>query len=82
VESVRFCLAEMDEKKTKQEEEEQEPDMVVIQFTFTRDLTGSFLTNFLPFIICIVIGHTTVYIKSFKISASMNLTLLLVLVTL
>ena len=68
VESVRFCEGETEE--------------VIVQFTFTRDLTGSFLTNFLPFIICIVIGHTTVYIKSFKISAGTNLTLLLVLVTL
>jgi hypothetical protein len=79
VEAVRFCLATEDQKE---QQEDEELNMVLIQFTFTRDLTGSFLTNFLPFVICIVIGHTTVYIKSFKISASMNLTLLLVLVTL
>jgi hypothetical protein len=48
----------------------------------TRDLTGSFLGNFLPFIFCIIIGHTTVYQPNFKISAATNLTLLLVLVTL
>jgi hypothetical protein len=48
----------------------------------SRDLTGSFLSNFVPFIICIVIGHTTVYEKNFRISAATNLTLLLVLNTL
>ena len=71
VKNVKFCNAIIDSSP-----------YVVIQFTFTRNLMGSLLNDFLPFLICIVIGHTTIYYENFEISAGTNLTLLLVLVTL
>jgi hypothetical protein len=71
VKDINFCNAVVDEQP-----------YVVIQFTFTRNLMGSILNDFLPFLICIIIGHTTIYYESFEIAAGTNLTLLLVLVTL
>jgi hypothetical protein len=55
---------------------------VAIRFSFSRNLIGSFMTCFLPFLVCIAIGYTTIFYHSFEVSAGTNLTLLLVLVTL
>ena len=71
VKNVKFCNAIFDRQP-----------YVVIQFAFTRNLMGSLLNDFLPFLICIIIGHTTIYYSSFEVASGTNLTLLLVLVTL
>ena len=55
---------------------------IAIRFSFSRNLMGAFLTIFLPYTVCIIIGYTTVFYNSFEVSAGTNLTLLLVLVTL
>jgi hypothetical protein len=55
---------------------------VVIRFSFSRDVFGSFMNDFLPILICSVIGYTTIFYNNFEVSAGTNLTLLLVLVTL
>jgi hypothetical protein len=55
---------------------------IIIQFTFTRNLMGSLLNDFLPFLICSIIGHTTIYYNRFELAMGTNITLLLVLVTL
>jgi hypothetical protein len=55
---------------------------IIIQFTFTRNLMGSLLNDFLPFLICSIIGHTTIYYNRFDLALGTNITLLLVLVTL
>jgi|688.fasta_scaffold1568794_1 hypothetical protein len=71
VKSVQFCNATY-----------ADGPYVIIQFTFTRNLMGSLLNDFLPYLICSIIGHTTIYYNSFEVAAATNLTLLLVLVTL
>jgi hypothetical protein len=71
VQDVKFCNATYDDGP-----------YVVIQFTFTRNLMGSLLNDFLPFLICSIIGHTTIYYNNFEVASGTNLTLLLVLVTL
>ncbi len=55
---------------------------VVIQFSLNRDIVGSLLNDFLPVLLCVVIGHTTNYYNNFEVAVATNLTLLLVLVTL
>jgi hypothetical protein len=55
---------------------------IIVQFTFTRNLMGSLLNDFLPFLICSIIGHTTIYYDKFEVALTTNLSLLLVLVTL
>jgi hypothetical protein len=71
VNSVKFCNATY-----------ADGPYVIIQFTFTRNLIGSLLNDFLPFLICSIIGHTTIYYNKFEVALGTNLTLLLVLVTL
>jgi hypothetical protein len=71
VKSVKFCNATYSDGA-----------YVIIQFSFTRNLMGSLLNDFLPFLICSIIGHTTIYYNNFEVAAGTNLTLLLVLVTL
>jgi hypothetical protein len=56
--------------------------IVVVQFSLSRDLVGSLLNDFLPVILCVVIGHASNYFNNFEVAAGTNLTLLLVLVTL
>ncbi len=55
---------------------------VVIQLSLNRDIVGSLLNDFLPVLLCVVIGHTTNYYNNFEVAVATNLTLLLVLVTL
>jgi hypothetical protein len=55
---------------------------VVVQLSMSRNLVGSLLKDFLPVLLCLVIGHSTNYFNSFEVSAGTNLTLLLVLITL
>ena len=54
----------------------------MVQVSLTRDLVGSLLNDFLPVILCVVIGHASNYFNNFEVAAATNLTLLLVLVTL
>ena len=56
--------------------------LIVIRFSFSRNLVGAIMNNFLPIVICTVIGYSTIYYDNFEVSAGTNLTLLLVLVTL
>ncbi len=51
-------------------------------FTFTRDLAGSLLVDFLPVLLSVVVGHLTNYFNNFEVAQGANLTILLVLVTL
>jgi hypothetical protein len=55
---------------------------VVVQINLTREIIGSLLNDFLPILLCVVIGHATNYFNNFEVSAGTNLTVLLVLVTL
>jgi hypothetical protein len=56
--------------------------MVVIKFTFNRDISGSLMVDYLPVLIAVVVGHLTNYFNNFEVAVGANLTILLVLVTL
>ncbi len=55
---------------------------VVVQFSLSRDLMGSLVNDFLPILLSMAIGHSTNYYNSFEIASVVNITLMLVLVTL
>jgi hypothetical protein len=56
--------------------------LVVVKFTFTRDVSGSMMVDFLPVLLSVVVGHITNYFNDFEVATGANLTILLVLVTL
>ncbi len=55
---------------------------MVVKFTFTRDVSGSMMVDFLPVLLSVVVGHITNYFNDFEVATGANLTILLVLVTL
>ena len=59
-----------------------EKQAIFVQFTIGRNIVGSMMTDFLPILISVIIGHLTNYVKLYEVAAGANLTILLVLVTL
>jgi len=56
--------------------------VIYVQFIIGRNIIGSMMTDFLPILISVIIGHLTNYVKLYEVAAGANLTILLVLVTL
>jgi hypothetical protein len=55
---------------------------VVVHLIISRNIISSIMTDFLPVLMSMCIGHLTNYFNQFEVSIGTNLTILLVLVTL
>jgi hypothetical protein len=55
---------------------------IAAQFIIGRSCLSSMMTNILPALISVFIGHLTNYFQDFEVAVGTNLTILLVLVTL